>query len=69
VRFEHRLLGDTVLLKADGGPTYQLANPFDDHVMGVTHVVRGEDLLSSTPRQKLLVEAWAARSRSPPTCR
>ena len=57
IRFEHRLLGDTVLLKADGGPTYQLANPFDDWVTGVTHVIRGEDLLSSTPRQKLLVEA------------
>ena len=57
VVFEHRLLGDTVLMRGDGGPTYQLANPLDDLAMGITHVIRGEDLLPSTPRQKLLVEA------------
>ena len=57
VVFEHRLLGDTVLMRAGGRPTYQLANPLDDLEMGITHVIRGEDLLSSTPRQKLLIEA------------
>jgi glutamyl-tRNA synthetase len=57
VRWEHRLLGDHVLVKADGMPTYQLANPVDDMTQGMTHVIRGDDLLSSTPRQKLLVEA------------
>jgi glutamyl-tRNA synthetase len=57
VRWEHRLLGDHVLLRADGVPTYQLANPVDDVEQGVTLVIRGEDLLPSTPRQKLLVEA------------
>jgi len=57
VVFEHRLLGDTVLLRGDGAPTYQLANPLDDMAMGITHVIRGEDLLPSAPRQRLLVEA------------
>ncbi len=57
VVFEHRLLGDTVLMRSGGRPTYQLANPLDDLAMGITHVIRGEDLLPSTPRQKLLVEA------------
>ena len=57
IAFEHRLLGDTVLLRGGGAPTYQLANPLDDMEMGITHVIRGEDLLPSTPRQRLLVEA------------
>ncbi len=57
VRWEHRLLGDHVLVKADGMPTYQLANPADDMLQGMTHVIRGDDLLSSTPRQKILIEA------------
>ena len=57
IAFEHRLLGDSVLMRGDGAPTYQLANPLDDLAMGITHVIRGEDLLPSTPRQKLLVEA------------
>ena len=57
IAFEHRLLGDTVLMRGGGAPTYQLANPLDDMEMGITHVIRGEDLLPSTPRQRLLVEA------------
>ena len=57
IAFEHRLLGDTVLMRGGGAPTYQLANPLDDMAMGITHVIRGEDLLPSTPRQKLLIEA------------
>ena len=57
IAFEHRLLGDTVLMRGGGAPTYQLANPLDDMDMAITHVIRGEDLLPSTPRQRLLVEA------------
>jgi glutamyl-tRNA synthetase len=57
VQWEHRLLGDHVLLRADGVATYQLANPLDDLHHGMTHVIRGDDLLSSTPRQKLLCAA------------
>ena len=57
IAFEHRLLGDTVLMRGGGAPTYQLANPLDDMAMGITHVTRGEDLLPSTPRQKLLIDA------------
>jgi glutamyl-tRNA synthetase len=57
VHWENRLLGDHVLLRADGVATYQLANPLDDLHHGMTHVIRGDDLLSSTPRQKLLLEA------------
>ncbi len=53
---------DRVLLKSDGLPTYHLANVVDDHTMGVTHVVRGEEWLSSTPTHVLLYEAfgWTA---------
>ncbi len=57
VQWEHRLLGDHVLLRADGVATYQLANPLDDLHHGMTHIIRGDDLLSSTPRQKLLLGA------------
>ncbi len=57
VRFEHRLLGDHVLVRPDGRPTYQFANPADDLASGITHIIRGDDLLPSTPRQKLLVDA------------
>jgi glutamyl-tRNA synthetase len=57
VRWENRLLGDHVLLRKDGIATYQLANPLDDVHHKMTHVIRGDDLLSSTPRQKLLLEA------------
>ncbi|MFM2375908.1 MAG: hypothetical protein RLZZ165_1005 [Bacteroidota bacterium] len=55
-------IDDRVLLKSDGLPTYHLANVVDDHEMGVTHVVRGEEWLSSTPTHVLLYEAfgWTA---------
>jgi glutamyl-tRNA synthetase len=45
-----------VLLKSDGYPTYHLANVVDDHLMGITHVIRGEEWLSSTPKHILLYE-------------
>ncbi len=50
-------LGDFVIAKADGTPAYQLAVVVDDAAAGVTHVVRGDDLLDSTPRQVLLYRA------------
>jgi glutamyl-tRNA synthetase len=49
-------LDDQVLLKSDGYPTYHLANVVDDHLMGITHVIRGEEWLSSTPKHVLLYE-------------
>lgn len=60
VRWENALLGDHIILRSDGTPTYQFANPLDDIHDGITHVVRGEDLLSSTPRQLALYRALGA---------
>ncbi|MFH1712631.1 MAG: glutamate--tRNA ligase [Candidatus Jacksonbacteria bacterium] len=54
VSFENKLIDDQVLLKSDGYPTYHLANVVDDHLMGVTHVLRAEEWLSSTPKHLLL---------------
>jgi glutamyl-tRNA synthetase len=51
---------DYGILRANGAPLYTLVNPVDDALMGITHVLRGEDLLSSTPRQIALYEALAA---------
>jgi len=56
VEFSSSQIDDQVLLKSDGYPTYHLANVVDDHLMGVTHVVRGEEWLSSTPKHVLLYE-------------
>jgi glutamyl-tRNA synthetase len=60
VEWDNALQGDHVILRPDGSPTYQFANPFDDIAMGVTHVIRGEDLLPSTPRQLALYRALDA---------
>lgn len=49
---------DQVLLKSDGFPTYHLANVVDDHLMGISHVIRGEEWLSSTPKHLLLYELF-----------
>ncbi len=54
VEFDSNLIDDQVLLKSDGFPTYHLANVVDDRLMGVTHVIRGEEWLSSTPKHILL---------------
>ncbi|MDR1262332.1 MAG: glutamate--tRNA ligase [Oscillospiraceae bacterium] len=51
-------LDDMVLMKADGFPTYNFANVVDDHLMGITHVMRGTEYLSSTPKYNLLYEAF-----------
>ena len=51
-------LDDQVLLKRDGLPTYNFANVVDDHLMGITHVVRGAEYLSSAPKYNLLYEAF-----------
>ena len=61
VVFNAAELDDKVLLKADGFPTYHLAAMSDDHDMGVTHVIRAEEWLTSTPIHKLIIEAlgWA----------
>ena len=56
VSFESKGLDDQVLLKSDGMPTYHLANVVDDHLMNITHVIRGEEWLSSTPKHILLYE-------------
>ena len=51
-------LDDQVLIKRDGLPTYNFANVIDDHLMGITHVVRGQEYLSSTPKYNLLYEGF-----------
>jgi glutamyl-tRNA synthetase len=56
VQFETDTLDDQVLLKSDGFPTYHLANVVDDHLMQISHVIRGEEWLPSTPKHVLLYE-------------
>ncbi len=59
ITFDPEHVPDYVLVRASGDPLYPLTNPVDDATMGITHVLRGEDLLSSTPRQIPLHEAMA----------
>jgi glutamyl-tRNA synthetase len=54
----NRQLDDLVLLKSDGFPTYHLANVVDDHLMGITHIMRGDEWLSSVPKHVLLYQAF-----------
>jgi glutamyl-tRNA synthetase len=58
VVFDNSTLDDFVLLKSDGYPTYHLANIIDDHFMNISHVMRAEEWLSSTPRHLLLYRAF-----------
>ena len=58
ITVENKTLDDQVLLKRDGLPTYNFANVIDDHLMGITHVVRGSEYLSSAPKYNLLYEAF-----------
>ena len=61
VRFQNKELDDLVLLRTDGSPTYNLAVVVDDHDVGVTHVIRGDDHLNNAARQTLIYQAmeWA----------
>ena len=61
VTFDHKFVPDFVLVRADGSPLYTLAVAVDDVMMGVTHVLRGEDLLSSTPRQIRVYQAMGVK--------
>ncbi|MEE8330551.1 MAG: glutamate--tRNA ligase [Acidimicrobiia bacterium] len=62
--FDHETIDDFVILRSDGSPTYHLASSVDDIDYGITHVIRGEDLLSSTPRHILIAQGMGAE---PPT--
>ncbi|MBM3225476.1 MAG: glutamate--tRNA ligase, partial [Candidatus Tectomicrobia bacterium] len=58
ITFDHQQIDDQVLLKSDGYPTYHLANVVDDHLMRISHVIRAEEWLSSTPKHVLLYQAF-----------
>jgi len=58
VTFDSNNVDDQVLIKSDGYPTYHLANVVDDHLMKISHVIRGEEWLSSTPKHVLLYDAF-----------
>ena len=58
VTFDHGNVDDQVLMKSDGYPTYHLANVVDDHLMGITDVIRAEEWISSTPKHVLLYQAF-----------
>lgn len=56
VRFPNKDLDDFIILRSDGGPTYMLAVVVDDHDMGVTHIIRGDDHLTNAARQQIIYE-------------
>jgi len=58
ILYESDVLDDFVILKSDGFPTYHLANVVDDHLMNITHIMRGDEWISSAPRHVLLYEAF-----------
>ncbi len=58
ISVENETLDDQILIKTDGMPTYNFANVVDDHLMGITHVVRGNEYLSSAPKYNLLYKAF-----------
>ncbi len=58
IEVDNTVLDDQILIKTDGMPTYNFANVVDDHLMGITHVVRGNEYLSSTPKYNLLYKAF-----------
>ena len=60
IEVENSEMDDQILIKTDGMPTYNFANVVDDHLMGITHVIRGDDHLSNTPRQVMVYEALGA---------
>ena len=67
VSFDHKFVPDFVLMRADGSPLYTLAVAVDDVLMNVTHILRGEDLLSSTPRQIQVYKAMGLTPDKYPT--
>ena len=58
IKVENKLLEDQILLKSDGYPTYNFANVIDDHLMKITHVIRGNEYIMSTPKYNLLYDAF-----------
>ncbi len=62
ISFENKLIDDQVLLKSDGFPTYHLGVVVDDHIMGISHIIRGEEWIPSTPKHILLYQffGWEA---------
>jgi len=62
VSFENEVLEDFVIVRSNGTPMFHLANAFDDHDMGITHVIRGEDLVNTTPRVILLMKAMGVET-------
>lgn len=58
IKIDNGILDDQILLKSDGFPTYNFANVVDDHLMGITHVIRGKEYLDQTAKYNLLYEAF-----------
>src|SRR5699024_3579784 len=58
ISFESRDIGDWVIVKKDGIPTYNFAVVIDDHLMGITDILRGEEHISNTPRQMMVYDAF-----------
>ena len=58
IEVDYDELEDNILIKSDGMPTYNFANVIDDHLMGITHVIRGTEYLSSTPKYNLMYDAF-----------
>jgi len=60
IAFQHKDIADFVIARSDGSPLYNLSATVDDHDMGITHVIRGEDHISNTPRQMMILRALGA---------
>ena len=58
IAVDYKDIEDGILIKSDGMPTYNFANVIDDHLMGITHVIRGTEYLSSTPKYNLMYDAY-----------
>ena len=58
IEVDYNELEDNILIKSDGMPTYNFANVIDDHLMGISHVIRGTEYLSSTPKYNLMYDAF-----------
>ena len=68
VSFPAEVMDDMIVVRTDGSPTYNFAVVCDDANMGVTHVIRGDDHLSNTPRQILIYERSGSTCPPSPTC-